>query len=437
MEVSDTIFALSSGRLPSGVAVVRICGPRAAEAGAALAGPLPAPRTARLVAIRDPATDERLDRGLILYFPGPASATGEDVVELHLHGGRAVVAAVLRALGGLPGTRPAEAGEFTRRAHANGRMDLAEVEGLADLIAAETQAQRRQALLVASGALSRQVAQWREELLGALAVVEAAIDFSDEGDVPEDLSDVATARMAALRGDLMAALGRAGRGERVREGLVVAIAGPPNAGKSTLLNSLAGRDAAIVSAIPGTTRDVLEVHLELAGQAVTLLDTAGLRETDDAVEAEGVRRARARAGAADLVLWLSEDGIPPPAQFAGAVKIRTKADLAGVLAPSEEDWLMLSAVTGDGMAVLLALMEAKADALGGGEPALIIRERQRRAVEEAVSHLDAALSHGGHGREDLQAEDLRLAARALDRVVGRVDVEDVLDRLFRTFCIGK
>lgn len=431
--MTDTIFALSSGRLPSGVAVIRISGPDAAAALRALCGTLPPPRRATYVRLDDPDDGTALDRTLVLFFPGPASATGEDVAELHLHGGRAVVAAVLRVLGRMDGLRPAEAGEFTRRAHACGKLDLAEVEGLADLIAAETEAQRRQALALASGALSRRVGGWRTGLIGVLALLEAAIDFSDEGDVAEDVTRDALVRIAALAAELAEALTDAGRGERVRDGLVVAIAGPPNAGKSTLLNRLAGREAAIVSDTPGTTRDVLEVHLDLAGQAVTLLDTAGLRETADAVEAEGVRRARARAEAADAVLWLSEDGEEPPPTLDGAVRVRTKLDRGDAAPPG---WLGISAATGAGLEALVGLIEARADALAGGAPALVTRERQRRALEVAAHHLARA---GGAfaGHEELRAEEVRLAVRALDQLIGRVDVEDVLDALFGTFCIGK
>lgn len=436
MVTLDTIFALSSGRLPSGVALIRVSGPSAREAVKGLAGRVPPARQAMLATLRD-NSGAPLDRGLVLFFPGPGSVTGEDVAEFHLHGGRAVVSSVLRALSTFTGFRPAEPGEFTRRAHAAGKMDLAEVEGLADLISAETEAQRRQALALASGALSRRVAGWRERLVKALMLVEATVDFSDEGDVPEDLSAPARREAAALLWELEAAVVDAGRGERVRDGLTVAIAGPPNAGKSTLLNRLAGREAAIVSHIPGTTRDILEVHLEFAGQAVMLIDTAGLRETDDAIEAEGVRRAKARAAAADMVLWLSPDDMPPPPDLPGAVPLRTKADVGegdggGVMVEGEA--LAISALTGRGMGDLVRLIEARAEAFGGGEPALLTRARQRFALEDAVSHLRRAKDVAG---EELFAEDLRLAARALDMLVGRVDVEDVLDALFRTFCIGK
>ncbi|TCT05939.1 tRNA uridine-5-carboxymethylaminomethyl(34) synthesis GTPase MnmE [Aquabacter spiritensis] len=436
MRSSDTIFALSSGRGPAGIAVVRISGPAAAEAARDMTGAVPQPRAARLCAIRD-AEGAPLDRGLVLFFPGPASATGEDVVELHLHGGRAVVAAILRTLAARRGFRPAEPGEFTRRAFSHGKMDLAEVEGLADLVAAETEAQRRQALALASGALSRRVSGWRDRLVRALMLVEAGVDFAEEEDVPGETSAPARAEAALLLDEIERALAEAGRGERVRDGLVVAIAGPPNAGKSTLLNWLAGREAAIVSPIPGTTRDVLEVHLELAGQAVTLLDTAGLRATEDAVEAEGVRRAASRAAAADVVLWLSPDDAPPPDGLAAAIPVRSKADLGGgeqggVMVEGEP--LPISCRTGAGLDDLVRLIATRADALAGGEPALLTRARQRHALAGAAVHLRRA---GVASAEEFLAEDLRLAARALDEVVGRVDVEDVLDALFRTFCIGK
>src|SRR4249919_156216 len=304
--IRDTIFALSSGRPPAAIAVVRISGPRAGEALKALAGRMPEPRKAGLARVRDPATGEAIDEALALWFPGPNSETGEDMAEVQLHGGRAVVAAVLGALGRIEGLRPAEAGEFTRRAFENGRLDLTAVEGLADLIGAETEAQRRQAYRQLKGLLGDRAETWRARLIEALALVEARIDFSDEADVPEDLIGPALVIAHSLRDEIAQALLGAARGERLREGLVVAIAGPPNAGKSTLLNRIARREAAIVSPIPGTTRDVIEVHLDLGGYPVTLLDTAGIRDSDDPVEQDGVRRARQRAGAADLVLWVED-----------------------------------------------------------------------------------------------------------------------------------
>lgn len=432
MAPADTIFALSSGQPPSGVAVVRISGPGAPEALRALAGALPAPRRARFGPLRGPEGDI-LDQALQLFFPCPASATGEDVVELHLHGGRAVVAAVLSALGDRPGLRLAQPGEFTRRAHANGKLDLAEVEGLADLIAAESEAQRRQALALASGALSRQVEGWRDGLVRALALREASLDFADEGDVPQGLGEEILAALAPVRAGLAQALRDAGRGERVRDGLVVALAGPPNAGKSSLLNRLAGREAAIVSPVAGTTRDVLEVHFVIAGQAVTVLDTAGLRETSDMVESEGVRRALARAEAADVVLWLSEDAEPPPPALSTALRLRTKVDQGG---PVPAGWQGVSVRDSTGLEAVLAQIEARASALAGGEPALVSRARQRREVEAAFAHVEQAVRLPGEAGE-LQAEEMRLAARALDRLIGRIDVEDVLDALFGSFCIGK
>ena len=304
MNPRDTIFALSSGRPPAAIAVIRISGPHAGSALRALTGRMPAPRRASLVRVRDPQNEEIIDEGLALWFPGPHSETGEDIAELQVHGGRAVIAATLSALGKLPGLRAAEAGEFTRRAFENGRMDLTAVEGLADLVAAETQAQRRQALHQLKGLLGHRAETWRQQLIDALALVEAGIDFADEDDVPEAAMAQAIARIRPLAEEIEKAC--ASTGERLREGLRVAIAGPPNAGKSTLFNRLARREAAIVSPFPGTTRDVLELHLDLAGFPVTVLDTAGIRETDDPVEREGVRRATEQAAQASLVLWVED-----------------------------------------------------------------------------------------------------------------------------------
>ena len=299
-----TIFALSSGRPPAAVAVVRICGPQAGRALEKLIGRMPPPRRAALARVRDPADGEIIDEALALWFPGPDSETGEDMAEIQVHGGQAVIAALLGALGRVEGCRMAEPGEFTRRAFINGRLDLTEVEGLADLIAAETPAQRRQAYRQLKGLIGDQAEAWRRQIIEALALVEARIDFSDEADVPEDLVCPALHAAQQLRNMIGASLADGGRGERLRDGVVVAIAGPPNAGKSTLLNRLARREAAIVSPYPGTTRDVIEVHFDLAGYPVTLLDTAGIRGSDDPVEQEGIRRATARAAAADLVLWV-------------------------------------------------------------------------------------------------------------------------------------
>src|SRR5271169_1658837 len=316
-----TIFALSSGRGPAAIAVVRISGPRAGAALTELGVKIPEPREARLARVRDPVTHEIIDEALVLWFPAPHSETGEDTAELQLHGGHAVIAATLAALGRVEGLRPAEAGEFTRRAFENGKLDLTAVEGLADLVMAETQGQRRQAFRQMKGLLGNRAEAWRQKLIQALALVEARIDFSDEADVPGNLLAPALAMAREFEGEIAAALADGGCGERLREGLVVAIAGPPNAGKSTLFNRLARREAAIVSPHAGTTRDVIEVHLDLGGFPVTLLDTAGMRESDDPVEQEGVRRARERAAQADLVLWVVDaaaaEPVPSPADLGG------------------------------------------------------------------------------------------------------------------------
>ena len=333
----STIFALSSGRPPAAIAVVRVSGPRAGVALEKLIGRLPEPRKAALARVRDPASGEVIDEALALWFPAPRSETGEDVAELQLHGGQAVIAGVLDALGMIEGCRPAEAGEFTRRAFENGRLDLTAVEGLADLIAAETPAQRRLAFRQLKGLIGDRAEAWRRRLIEALALVEARIDFSDEADVPEDLLGPALHAAQQLRDEIAGVLADGRRGERLRDGLVVAIAGPPNAGKSTLLNRLARREAAIVSPYAGTTRDVIEVHLDLDGYPVTLLDTAGIRDSAEPVEQEGVRRARERAAAADLVLWVidpSAGGVaaneyPENLVNAEVWLIRNKIDLAG------------------------------------------------------------------------------------------------------------
>jgi tRNA modification GTPase len=481
----DTIFALSSGRPPAAIAVIRIAGPRARAALEALGVKVPEPRRVGLARFRDPASGEIIDEGLVLFFEAAKSEVGEDTAELQPHGGRAIIAALLSALGRVEGLRPAEAGEFTRRAFENGKLDLTAVEGLADLVMAETEGQRRQAYRQMRGTLGKQADAWREKLIQALALVEARIDFSDEGDVPEDLLAPAVAIARELDAEIGAALADGHRGERLREGLVVAIAGPPNAGKSTLLNRIARREAAIVSPYAGTTRDVIEVHLDLGGMPVTLLDTAGIRETDDPVEMEGVRRAQARAADADLVLWVvdgSEGGSGGPDLKRGDKAhpaiwlVRNKADLNQGLSPYPEagkaggrseskertnDHLIsmanneltrrnelktptieqeftLSARTGSGLPDLLTGLERAAAAfLTGSESALITRARHRKALEDARAALGRAATRPVAQREDLLAEELRLAARALARLTGRVDVEDVLDVIFRDFCIGK
>jgi len=456
LKSADTIFALSSGRPPAAIAVVRVSGPRAGAALEALIGKIPPPRHAALARLHDPASGEMIDEGLALWFPAPRSETGEDTAELQLHGGRAVIAAVLAALARVPGCRPAEAGEFTRRAFENGRLDLTRVEGLADLIGADTEAQRRQALRQMRGALGDRAEAWRAKLIEALALVEARIDFPDEADLPEDLVSPALARARELRDEITRTLADQRRGERLREGLVVAIAGPPNAGKSSLLNRIARRDAAIVSPFAGTTRDVIEVHLDLDGCPVTLLDTAGIRDSTDPVEQEGVRRARERATAADLVLWLvdSSTGGEIPGdllaqEFPNNAKwiVWNKIDLVSLLRIKSLKSIVhkldypsyfISALTESGFDEFLkALGKQSQEFLGSSEPALVTRARHRYALENAVGALDRALNEQVPIREDVVAEELRLAGRALGRLTGRVDVEDVLDVIFRDFCIGK
>jgi tRNA modification GTPase len=444
----STIFALSSGRPPAAIAVVRVSGSKARAVLEKLTGRLPEPRKAKLVRVRDPATGDVLDEALVLWFPAPQSETGEDVAELQLHGGPAVIAGVLDALGKIEGCRIAEAGEFTRRAFENGKLDLTAVEGLADLIAAETPAQRRQAFRQLKGLIGDRAEGWRKRLVEALALVEARIDFSDEADVPEDLIKPALHAAQQLRDEIASVLADGRRGERLRDGLVVAIAGPPNAGKSTLLNRLARREAAIVSPYAGTTRDVIEVHLDLDGYPVTLLDTAGIRDGIDPVEQEGVRRARARAAEADLVLWLV-DAAGDKNDRDGSISvggtnrwvIGNKADLVpeelgGTKSEAQFNYL-ISAQAGEGMDRLLADLSAYArEYFTGAESGIVTRLRHRDALERTVVSLDRALNEAG-AHEELIAEELRAAATTLGRLTGRVDVEDILDVIFRDFCIGK
>lgn len=439
MSAPDTIFASASGMGRSAIAVIRISGPAAGTGLRALSGPLPEARRAVARALREPGTGEVLDHALVLWLPGPASFTGEDVAELHLHGGIAVRAAVLRALGDLDGFRTAEPGEFTRRAFLNGRMDLTAVEGLADLIDAETEAQRRQAVRQLDGALATLVARWREGLIDALAWYEAALDFADEDDVPADAANAAAARLHAIRREVVAELARSRQGERLRHGFVVVIAGPPNAGKSTLLNALARREVAIVSPYAGTTRDAIEVRCDLGGLPVVFVDTAGLRDTTDPVEQVGIERARQRLNDADLVLWLAELGrnfpTDTPPGPACRILVATKAD-QGRSSPDAD--VTVSAATGLGMDSLLELVQQKAsDALVGSGDAVLTRERHRHAFEDLAAALMRGEASAAAGRDELAAEDVRLALRALGRVVGNVDVEEVLDRVFGAFCIGK
>ncbi|MBD3849196.1 tRNA uridine-5-carboxymethylaminomethyl(34) synthesis GTPase MnmE [Bosea sp. SSUT16] len=430
----STIVALSSAPGRAGVAVLRVSGPRVRFALETTAGIIPPPRLATLRVLRD-AEGQVIDRGLVLFFPGPTSFTGEDIVEFHIHGSRAVLAALLRHLTALPGLRLAEAGEFTRRAFEAGKLDLAAVEGLADLIDSETEWQRRQALRQMDGALGVLAGQWRTQLLEAMTLLAAEIDFSDEGDVEGPLHDEAMRIAASVLGSLRRALGSFAMGERVREGFVVVLAGPPNAGKSSLLNALARRDVAIVSPVAGTTRDALEVRLDLDGLPVILIDTAGLRESLDPIEVEGVRRARALLERADLVLSLRGIDSEPyrTAEEVPQIPVATKADLGGTVLPGER---AISVKNGEGLPELLAAIGEYLRGLGQGEPALLTRERHRIAVADAIAALERATKSVGAPSE-LLAEDIRLAVMALERLVGRIGVEDVLDHLFAGFCIGK
>ena len=447
----ETILALATAPGRAALAVLRLSGPLSGELLTAIAGRRPKPRRASLRKLSEPRSGEILDEALVLWFPGPASYTGEDCAELHLHGGVAVVNAVVVALLGR-GARMAEPGEFTRRAFENGKLDLSQAEAVADLIDAETEAQRRQALGQLDGELGRRHAAWRNELIETLAVLEAAVDFPDE-DLPSTISDEASPRLTHVLAGLDAALSDGERGERVREGYRIAIIGAPNAGKSSLFNALTDRDAAIVTDIAGTTRDVIEAPLILAGYRVLLADTAGLRPTVDTVEAEGVRRATAWATGADLRLMVVDTTDPDPLRAdvrglarSGDFCLLNKTDL-GVRREDIRSWaiaeglpvLDVSATDGAGLEGLRCkLSETVVGALAGGEFPAATRERHRRDLVAARDHLNRGLDGLASGTgPELAAEDVRLAARALARVGGRIDPEDVLDRVFARFCIGK
>ncbi len=443
--MSDTIYALSSGQGRAGVAVVRLSGSAVADVFRILCGKVPRERMATLVTVRHQGDGEIIDKGLGLCFFAPRSFTGEDMGEFQLHGGRAVVMRLLDALSRIGGLRPAEAGEFTRRAFVNGKLDLVEVEGLGDVVSAETEGQLKLAQRLARGGLSERVSVWRQELLSAMSLVEAAIDFSDEADVTTDVASEARPRVKTVLAEIEAVLDDGGRGERLRDGVVVAIAGPPNAGKSTLLNLLARREAAIVSPFAGTTRDPVEVHLELGGVPVTLVDTAGQREGADVIEAMGVARARQRVEKSDLVLWLepvTETGLAMPAGLGNCARIATKLDLAApdFVAGS----LAISAETGAGIGDLLEWLISRVRELAGSEESVLItRARQRAALRACADELRTLYAElgavdGGQPKEiELQAEHLRRAMNALGRLVGQINVEEVLGEIFAAFCIGK
>lgn len=440
----DTIYALATAAGRAGIAVVRLSGPNAMSALRRLGGDPPAPRHAALRTLRHPDTGIELDRGLVLTFPAPNSFTGEDMVELHVHGGRALVRAILEALATCDGLRPAEPGDFTRRAFEHGKLDLTAAEGLADLVNAETEAQRRQALRQLRGELGGLYESWRSRLMVALARIEAYIDFPDE-ELPASL-------VAQTKDDLSRSVAEIGghledqrRGQRLREGLSVAILGRPNVGKSSLLNALAGRPAAIVTAQAGTTRDIVEVHLDLGGYPVVVADTAGLRETSDEIEIEGVRRAKAIAREADYKILMVDAREYPDVDRQlenlvdrDAIFVVNKCDLvprSRIDPLSGRPTLAISALTGQGIDQLLTIVtDAVVERAGLTETPALTRERHRRALEDCRDCLRRALTAASI---ELMAEDLRLAVRAIGRITGRVDVEDILDIIFREFCIGK
>lgn len=435
---NKTIYALSSGSLPAGVAVVRISGTSALRVATAVAGSLPAPRNAALRTIRT-RNGLPLDRGLVLTFPGPASFTGEDCVEIHVHGGKAVVVALLAELATFDDCRLAEHGEFSRRAMENGKMDLVEVEGLADLIGAETEMQRRLAMEHAAGGLSQLYDDWADRLTRARALIEAELDFADEDDVPGSVSEMVWSDMERLRTEIVVHLAGADFGEIIRDGLKVVIAGPPNAGKSSLMNVLAKRDVAIVTDVAGTTRDILQVDLNIEGYAVKLYDTAGLRETEEIVEREGIRRALKTVADADLVLSLAEIGESAQIDFPGfsgkVITLGTKSDLHD--GNSSDYDLVVSSTTGAGLETLhQCLLKDLQDRSGSLSLALPSRLRHRTLLTESLQALASAVETAGAGL-DIRAEYLRRSANSLGRITGRVDVEDLLDVIFSEFCIGK
>jgi len=423
--MADTIYALSSGRPPAAISVIRINGPLAHASAQRIAGTLPEARTAAVRELRHPASGDLLDEALVLRFDGPASSTGENIVEFQCHGGRAVVDALLAALGGLEGLREAQPGEFTRRAFENGRIDLTEAEGLADLIEAETESQRKAALALAEGGLRKQISVWQERVLGLSAQAERAIDYDED----DEAVDPSLARECAALADELEQWLERPRVERLKDGVLVVVAGPPNAGKSSLINAIVGEERAIVTDIPGTTRDHIEVPLSLGGVPIRLTDTAGLRDTDDVVEAIGVGRASKLVEMADVLVWLGDSGDAP--EHARLICVHAKADLGGS-APAGS--ISVSTVTSQGIDALLEQIETQARSVLPAEDALSLNRRQAQHVDDARGALTSAAS-----ANDLLlvAEDLRLARTAFDRLTGRAGVEDVLDALFGRFCLGK
>jgi len=422
----DTIFALSSGRPPAAISIVRVSGPNAHRAGMAIAGPLPDARTVAVRELRDPQSGELIDEAVVLRFDEPASSTGEDIVEFQCHGGRAVVDAVLSALGASKGLRVAQPGEFTRRAFENGRIDLTEAEGLADLIEAETESQRKAALALAEGGLKNQINEWQGQVLNLSARAERTIDYDED-----DQADPTLAKACAeLERELRDWLARP-RVELLKDGVRVVVAGPPNAGKSSLINAIAGQERAIVTDVPGTTRDHIEVPLAVDGVPILLTDTAGLRHTLDQVEAIGVERAAALVEAADVVVWLGEPDDAPPAP--GLIKVHAKADLPE-LSRTPKGSLAVSSVSGAGVKALLERIGEIAKMLLPGEGSIALNRRQADQIAEAA---DALRAIAGSADVVLAAENLRVVRLAFDRLTGRAGVEDMLDALFGRFCLGK
>ena len=433
--MADTIFALSSGSLPSGVAIIRLSGPRARYALEKLTGSAPEVREAKLLSLVNPHDNQPLDEALCLRFAGPHSFTGEDVVELHCHGGVATVEAVLNVLSSFEDCRLAEAGEFSRRAFENGKMDLTELEGLSDLIAAQTDEQRKLALQQSGGSLRRLYDGWRSRLIRFRALIEAEFDFSDEDDIPGSVSDQVWSGVTDLLDQIRSHLDDGSKGEIIRDGFKIALLGKPNAGKSSLLNALAKRDVAIVTPQAGTTRDVVEVSLNFEGALVQIFDTAGLRESDDEIEMEGMRRAHLAADSANLVLWLQavdDDEIQEIPD--NATVIRTKSDLS--LSSNLNDVLTINTKLADGIEPLLTLLRQKTQEMRpASEASLISRKRHRDSLEDTVAALEQSLS--SNLPLELRSESLRRAAESLGRITGRIDVEDLLDVIFSEFCVGK